>query len=108
MMDRATESVWHGAHQHDLRHTFVSRLAGNSTTSEQTIRTLAGHASRQMMEHYSHTRSQTKQAAIRTLEVHEQEWILTETEHKSGHTCKSDDSQKGANSLQTKNGPARI
>ena len=32
---------------HDLRHTFVSRLAENPTISEQTIRSLAGHVSRQ-------------------------------------------------------------
>jgi integrase len=42
---------------HDLRYTFVSRLAENATISEQTIRSLAGHVSRQMLEHYSHIRS---------------------------------------------------
>jgi len=55
---------------HDLRHTFISRLAENPKTSEQTIRALAGHVSRQMLERYSHIRSQAKQAAIRTLEEH--------------------------------------
>jgi integrase len=53
---------------HDLRHTFVSRLAENPNVSEQTIRALAGHVSRQMLEHYSHIRSQAKLAAIRCLE----------------------------------------
>ena len=41
---------------HDLRHTFVSRLAESPAISEQTIRALAGHVSRQMLEHYSHIR----------------------------------------------------
>jgi integrase len=53
---------------HDLRHTFVSRLAESASVSEQTIRSLAGHVSRQMLEHYSHIRSHAKQAAIRCLE----------------------------------------
>jgi hypothetical protein len=48
--------------------TFVSRLAQNPNVSEQTIRALAGHVSRQMLEHYSHIRSQAKLAAIRCLE----------------------------------------
>lgn len=53
---------------HDLRHTFVSRLAESASISEQTIRSLAGHVSRQMLEHYSHIRSHAKQSAIRCLE----------------------------------------
>jgi len=32
--------------------------------SEQTIRSLAGHVSNQMLQHYSHIRSHAKQAAI--------------------------------------------
>jgi hypothetical protein len=50
-------------------------------------------------------RSQAKQAAIRTLEDHEQEWIPTETGHKSGHTGRGEDAEEGAESLETKDGP---
>lgn len=53
---------------HDLRHTFVSRLAENPTVSEETIRALAGHVSRQMLQRYSHIRVQAKRAAIAVLE----------------------------------------
>jgi integrase len=53
---------------HDLRHTFITRLAENSTVSEQTIMSLAGHVSRSMLQRYSHIRNQAKQAAIATLE----------------------------------------
>ena len=53
---------------HDLRHTFVSRLAESASISEQTIRSLAGHVSRQMLEHYSHVRSAAKQSAIHFLD----------------------------------------
>jgi integrase len=52
---------------HDLRHTFVTRLAENPNVSEQTIRALAGHVSKQMLERYSHIRTQAKQDAIAAL-----------------------------------------
>ncbi len=71
---------------HDLRHTFVSRLAESASISEQTIRSLARHVSRQMLEHYSHIRSQAKQAAIRCLEEQESTPVLEETGHKIGHS----------------------
>lgn len=53
---------------HDLRHTFVSRLAENPHVSEETIRALAGHVSKQMLQRYSHIRTHAKQAAIAALE----------------------------------------
>src|SRR5271156_2781269 len=53
---------------HDLRHSFVTRLAEPPDGSPPTIRALAGHVSNQMLQHYSHIRSQAKQAAIRSLE----------------------------------------
>lgn len=57
-----------GYRWHDLRHTFVSRLAENPHVSEETIRSLAGHVSKQMLQRYSHIRTQAKQAAIDALE----------------------------------------
>ncbi len=53
---------------HDLRHTFITRLAERPEVSEQTIMSLAGHVSRSMLARYSHIRSQAKQAAIAALE----------------------------------------
>jgi hypothetical protein len=41
-----------------MRHTFISRLAENPNVSEQSIKDLAGHVSRQKLEGYSHIRSQ--------------------------------------------------
>ena len=52
---------------HDLRHTFITRLAENPNVSEQTIKALAGHVSKQMLERYSHIRTQAKQDAIAAL-----------------------------------------
>jgi integrase len=53
---------------HDQRHTFVSRIAENPRVSEETIRALAGHVSKQMLQRYSHIRSEAKRAAIDALE----------------------------------------
>jgi integrase len=53
---------------HDMRHTFVSRLA-ESQASDATIMSLAGHLSRKMMERYSHTRAEAKRLAIRTFDT---------------------------------------
>jgi integrase len=53
---------------HDCRHTFITRLAENPDVSEETIRSLAGHVSRKMLERYSHIRISAKQAAIATLD----------------------------------------
>lgn len=55
---------------HDLRHSFVSRLAESPRVSEQTIRSLAGHVSKKMLERYSHIRTAAKQDAIAVLEAY--------------------------------------
>jgi integrase len=93
---------------HDMRHTFISRLAENPNVSEQTIKALAGHVSRQMLERYSHIRSQAKQAAIQALEHQAVEPILTVTGHKIGHSNASARGARNVNSLKTNSGPARI
>jgi integrase len=51
---------------HDLRHTFISRLA-ESQASDSTVMALAGHVSRAMMERYSHIRMEAKRRALDTL-----------------------------------------
>jgi integrase len=48
---------------HDLRHTFISRLA-ESQASDSTVMALAGHVSRAMMERYSHIRMDAKRRAV--------------------------------------------
>ena|SRR5258708_3131186 len=59
---------------HDCRHTFITRLAENPNVSEETIRSLAGHVSRKMLERYSHIRISAKQAAIATLDQGFRRW----------------------------------
>jgi integrase len=48
---------------HDLRHTFISRLA-EAQASDSTVVALAGHVSRAMMERYSHIRMEAKRRAV--------------------------------------------
>jgi len=59
---------------HDLRHTFVSRLAENPGVSEQTIMALAGHVSKSMLARYSHIRQAAKQGAIDAVEAGRFAW----------------------------------
>jgi hypothetical protein len=68
------KGAWEGARKranvrcrfHDLRHTFISRLA-ESQASDSTVMALAGHVSRAMMERYSHIRMEAKRKAVDTL-----------------------------------------
>ena len=51
---------------HDLRHHAITELA-ESLASEQTIMSVAGHVSRQMLERYSHIRLDAKRQAVEAL-----------------------------------------
>jgi integrase len=37
---------------HDSRHTFITNLAESGEASDETIRNIAGHVSKQMLKHY--------------------------------------------------------
>jgi len=93
---------------HDLRHSFVTRLAERPDVSEQTIRALAGHVSNQMLQRYSHIRSQAKQAAIRTLEDQGIQPNLPEHGQRTGQSGGHAHETIGANLLKQNGGPARI
>jgi integrase len=51
---------------HDLRHHAITELA-ESQASDSTIRSIAGHVSPKMLEHYSHVRPQAKRTALDAL-----------------------------------------
>ena len=93
---------------HDLRHSFVTRLAERPEVSEQTIRALAGHVSNQMRQHYSHIRSQAKQAAIRALEAQAIEPNLSARGLRNGQSDETGQTEKRFKFLKTDGGPARI
>jgi len=52
-----------GLRFHDLRHHCITRLA-EAGVAEQTLMAIAGHVSREMLEHYSHIRMQAKRDAV--------------------------------------------
>jgi integrase len=52
---------------HDLRHTFISRVA-EGQAPDATIMALSGHLSKKMLERYSHVRNEAKRVAIAALE----------------------------------------
>src|SRR5215472_5259445 len=55
-----------GLRFHDLRHHAITELA-ESTASDQTIISIAGHVSPKMLAHYSHVRLEAKRAALANL-----------------------------------------
>jgi integrase len=57
-----------GLRFHDLRHHAITELC-EMGLPEMTIMGIAGHVSREMMEHYSHIRIQAKRQAVESLET---------------------------------------
>jgi len=55
---------------HDLRHTAITKLA-EAGAPEQTIMAIAGHISRQMLEHYSHIRMEAKRKALNAIDCNQ-------------------------------------
>jgi integrase len=51
---------------HDNRHTLVTDLA-ESGAGDETIRQIAGHASKRMLKHYSHIRMEAKRKALEAI-----------------------------------------
>ncbi len=87
---------------HDLRHTFISRLA-ESQASDSTVMALAGHVSRAMMERYSHTRMEAKRKAVDPLSGTDFEPGVAQNWAQFFVSEKSDE----ANSLKTDGEPGR-
>lgn len=56
-----------GLRFHDLRHHCITKLA-EAGVPDQTLMSIAGHVSREMLEHYSHIRMQAKRDAVAALE----------------------------------------
>lgn len=53
---------------YDARRSFITKLAENPAVSEETIRQLAGHVSKDMLKRYAHIRDRARRDAIATLE----------------------------------------
>jgi integrase len=57
-----------GLRFHDLRHHAITELA-ELGLSDQTIMSIAGHVSREMLDHYSHIRLMAKRRALEAIET---------------------------------------
>jgi hypothetical protein len=84
---------WHGP-----RHYFVTRLAECPEVREQTVRSLAGHVSNQVLQHHSHIRSHAKQAAIRAIETREIQPSLSEQGRRNGQSDDTAANEEQSNS----------
>ncbi len=58
---------FHDISPHDLRHQCITRLLENDVQPE-TVRSIAGHVTEQMMQYYSHIRRETKYAAVMAID----------------------------------------
>ena len=56
-----------GLRFHDLRHHCITKLAEKGVP-EQTLMAIAGHVTKEMLEHYSHIRMQAKREAVASLD----------------------------------------
>jgi integrase len=57
-----------GLRFHDLRHQAITELLEKGL-SDQTVKSIAGHVSPRMLDHYSHIRLQAKRQAVESLEA---------------------------------------
>ena len=57
-----------GLRFHDLQHQAITELCENGL-SDMTIMGIAGHVSRDMLQHYSHIRLEAKRKALDSLET---------------------------------------
>ena len=75
---------------HDLRHHAITELA-ESQASDATIMAIAGHVSRQMLEHYSHVRLDLKRKALDGLSTREEQFggQTNRLRHKRRHNAAS-------------------
>lgn len=57
-----------GLRMYDLRHHAITALLEHPDTSEETVQSIAGHVSRQMLKRYSHVRLDAKRSALSALD----------------------------------------
>jgi integrase len=59
---------------HDLRHSFISRIAAGGAT-DGTIQAIAGWMSPKMIERYSHIRNAAKRQAVAVLDLDKRAFV---------------------------------
>jgi hypothetical protein len=68
-----------GLRSHDLRDHAITELA-ESSTSEQTIMSIAGHVSARMLAHDSHVRLEAKRAALSGLNSRAEKGVTSQSQ----------------------------
>lgn len=58
----------HWLRPHDLRHHAITKLLEQPNVSEETVKSIAGHVSKRILEHYSHIRISAKRTALNTIQ----------------------------------------
>lgn len=96
-----TECGLKGLRPHDLRHHAITKLAESAANSEQTIMSLAGHVSVEMLRYYSHIRQDAKRKAVATLDDERitsqlAKWKAEAEEGGNQNSCKSKNLMVGA------------
>jgi len=66
------EAGLHGLRFHDLRHTIITELA-EMGVADHVLKSMSGHLSRRMPEHYSHIRLKAKRDALDALDAHREQ-----------------------------------
>ena len=76
---------------HDLRHTTTTKLA-EGQASDPTIMSMAGHVSKEMMERYSHIRTEAKRRALDAIAQAPAPSVLDDAVHQNVHQIEEGDS----------------
>ena len=76
---------------HDLRHTTITKLA-EGQASDQTIMSIAGHVSKEMMERYSHIRTEAKRRALDAIAQAPEQPVFEDVVHQNVHQIEDGDS----------------
>jgi integrase len=77
---------------HDLRHTTITKLA-EGQASDQTIMSIAGHVSKEMMERYSHIRTEAKRRALDAIAQTSSPSVFEDVVHQNVHQIEEGDSE---------------
>ena len=102
---RKIKSALSGLRFHDLRHHAITELA-ESLASDQTIMSIAGHVSLEMLQHYSHIRLEAKRRAVEAMSGESHEAAGYVTKYVTNSQEKAEEA-KGGSVNQTKNWSGR-
>jgi integrase len=74
-----------GLRFHDLRHTVITELA-EMGVAESVLKSIAGHITQRMLDHYSHIRLSAKRQALDGLEGFRADEVLRSLRHANAET----------------------